>query len=471
MAFRSPASFRDPCGVIYTSNGTLLRQVNLVYKEDYEVLVSSGLYEKLVRKNYLIPHTEVDEAPFVAESAYKVIRPERIPFISYPYEWCFSQLKDAALLTLAIQKEALKAGMTLKDASAYNIQFHQGAPVLIDTLSFSKYIEGTPWVAYRQFCQHFLGPLALMSKKDVRLGKLLINHIDGIPLDLCSRLLAGTSRLNFGLLTHIHLHAKTQARYANTSRTEISGHPDRKLAVSKNGLLGLIDSLENTVKGLSFKVSGELWADYYSDTNYSSEAFDAKKTTVHELVRTLKPGTVLDLGANTGVFSQEAARMVDCLVISTDIDAEAVELNYQQVKKDGRKNILPLVLDLTNPSPSIGWDNLERDAFYLRAKADVVLALALVHHLAIANNVPLGDIARTMAVLGEHLILEFVPKEDSQVKRLLRSRDDIFDDYTLEGLIRAFEPLFKLEDQKPVAESQRTLLLFKRKTTGNTSRP
>jgi len=180
-------------------------------------------------------------------------------------------------------------------------------------------------------------------------------------------------------------------------------------------------------------------------------------------VHSLQANTVLDLGANPGIFSQEAAAVADCFVLSTDIDPEAVELNYQQVKKAQQKNILPLVLDLTNPSPAIGWDNRERDSFYARGKVDLVLALALVHHLAIANNVPLADIAKTMAELGGYLILEFVPKKDSQVKRLLRSRDDIFDQYTLQGCIDAFTQLYELRKKIPVRGSQRTILLFKRK--------
>ena len=465
MGARVSASFRDPSGFMYVQDGKLLRQVNTCYQADYEFLFSSGLYDKLTRMKYLVPHTEVAAVPLQSAFSFKVIAPEEIPFISYPYEWSFSQLKDAALATLAIQKEALQAGMVLKDASAYNIQFSQGAPILIDTLSFTKYVEGSPWIAYRQFCQHFLAPLALMSKTDLRLSKLLINHIDGIPLDLCSRLLPRATRLNFGLLTHIHVHAKAQGRYADTSEAGDTDQPDRKMTVSRNGMVGLIDSLAATIQNLSLKVSGKDWADYYSDTNYTDNAFNAKKAIVHDLVHTLQPIIVLDLGANTGVFSQEAATVPGCFVLSTDIDPEAVELNYLQVKKARQENILPLVLDLTNPSPAIGWGNCERDAFYSRMHADVVLALALVHHLAIANNVPLADIAKTMALLGENLILEFVPKEDSQVKRLLRSRDDIFDTYTLQGCIDAFSPLFELRAQIPVSGSQRTILVFKCKNT------
>jgi len=463
MNKRVAASFRDPSGFVFFHDETLFRQVNQVYQEDYDLLISSGLYDKLTKQKLLIPHQEVEIKPVVPELGYKVIQPARIDFISYPYEWSFSQLKDAALLTLLIQKMALEAGMILKDASVYNIQFHHGSPILIDTLSFAKYIEGSPWVAYRQFCQHFLAPLALMSKVDIRLSSLLINYIDGIPLDLCSRLLPRSSRWNLGLTTHIHMQAAAQKRYADASALKRAGKTDQQPRVSKLGLIGLIDSLESSVKKLDIKITGQDWVNYYSDNNYTKRAFAEKRKIVADAVRDLQPKLVLDLGANTGVFSREAAQQADCLVVSTDIDPEAVEINYLQMKKDRQTNLLPLVLDLTNPSPAIGWDNQERDSFYSRGKADLVMALALVHHLAIANNVPLGDIASTLATLGEHLLIEFVPKEDSQVKRLLRSRDDIFDQYSLNGLLEAFERYYKLDAQTPIPESERTMLLFKRK--------
>ncbi len=465
MNERVAASFRDPSGFIFLQGDTLYRQVNKVYQQDYDLLISSGLYDQLTKHNLLIPHQEVELSPLLPDLVYKILQPEAVEYISYPYEWSFSQLKDAALLTLRIQKTALEAGMVLKDASAYNIQFHSGRPILIDSLSFAKYEEGTPWIAYRQFCQHFLAPLALMSKVDVRMGSLLVNHIDGIPLDLCSRLLPRSIRLNFGLSTHIHMQAWAQKRYANASAPKEQGQAAQKPRVTKLGLIGLIDSLEGAINRLSLKITGKDWANYYSDTNYSEAAFDEKKKIVADTVQALQPKLVLDLGANTGIFSREAARQAGCLVVSADIDPEAVEISYQQLKKDQQANILPLLIDLNNPSPAIGWGNKERDSFFSRRQADLVMALALIHHLAIANNVPLGDIARSMANLGRFLLIEFVPKQDSQVQRLLRSRDDIFGEYTLSGLLEAFEPYFDLRKQYSIPESRRTIILFQRKST------
>ncbi|HYO67091.1 MAG TPA: hypothetical protein VEU33_13530, partial [Archangium sp.] len=209
------ASFRDPSGFVFRREGIVYRQVNDSYREDFALLQGSGLHAELVQAGQLIPHEEVDLGLAAAPGAHKVLRPRQLPFVSYPYEWSFSQLQDAALLTLDVQEKALARGLSLKDASAYNVQLVDGRPMLIDTLSFEKYEEGRPWVAYRQFCQHFLAPLALMSHTDVRLGQLLRLYIDGIPLDLASRLLPGRTRFSFALGMHVHAHARSQQKYAD----------------------------------------------------------------------------------------------------------------------------------------------------------------------------------------------------------------------------------------------------------------
>jgi hypothetical protein len=447
------ASFRDPSGFLFSRDGVLYRQVNRKYEQEYARLMESGLYDKLVKSGLLVPHVEVDHAPAEMDLAYKIIQPERVPFISYPYEWSFGQLKDAALATLSIQRRALKVGMSLKDASAYNIQLVRGNPTLIDTLSFELYKEGQPWVAYRQFCQHFLAPLALMSLRDVRLNQLLRVYIDGIPLDLASELLPGKTRLNFGLLTHIHLHAGAQKRY---SGAEVKS---RLATMSKQAMTGLIDSLDSTVRKLEWKPGGTEWGNYYDITNYSDAAFEHKKQLVREWSSKVKPSLVWDLGANTGVFSRIAGEG-GAFVVSSDIDPTAVEQNYRQMKQEKTEDLLPLLLDLTNPSPSLGWANEERDSFGGRGPADMVLALALIHHLAISNNVPLLQVADFFAKLGRWLIIEFVSKPDSQVQKLLISREDIFPNYTSEGFETAFQQRFKIVEAVNVRESERVLYLM-----------
>ena len=422
------------------------------------MLMGSGLYNSLAKKGWLVPHEETAEEPYQADTAYKVIQPQVVPFISYPYEWSFSQLRSAALRTLRIQKLALEHEMSLKDASAYNIQFFDWQPTLIDTLSFERYSEGEPWTAYRQFCQHFLAPLALMAYQDVRLRRLLRTFIDGLPLDLASKMLPVRTRFNVGLATHIHLHAASQKRYSNqvVDRESVRGK------MGKTALLGLVDSLASTVRKLQWKPAGTEWAEYYNQTNYIDQSMAHKTEMVRGFIERVNPPQVWDLGANTGRFSRLASQ-AGRFTVSFDIDPAAVELNYQACREGKEANLLPLVMDLTNPSPEIGWQNQERQSLVQRGPVEMVLALALIHHLAISNNVPLEQLADFFKSITQWLVLEFVPKSDSQVQRLLATRQDIFPDYSAKGLERSFEPYFKLHDRVNIDGSDRSLYLFEKR--------
>jgi len=448
-------SFRDPSGSIFMQDSIIYRQVNLIYKEHYNQFIASGLYQALVDYGAIIPHEEVSNEYAYSNDAYKILKPEKVPFISYPYEWCFSQLKDAALLTLFIQKTALKYDMSLKDASAYNIQFVNGSPIFIDTISFEKYREGYPWVAYRQFCQHFLSPLALMTYTDTRLNQLLRTNIDGIPLDLASLLLPLRTRLRFSLLMHLHMHARSQKRYAdklvNTQTAKMH----------RSSLINIINSLESAVKRLSWHPGGTEWADYYNESNYSTDSFQQKEQIVSEFLSIANPEAVWDLGANLGIFSRIAGN-IGIPTISFDIDPAAVEKNYLYSRKKGDKDILPLLLDLTNPSPGIGWAHDERMSLMERGPVDMLMALALIHHLAISNNLPLASIAKYFNRISNWLIIEFVPKSDSQVKKLLTTREDIFPDYTIDAFEKSFLKYFSIHSSKQIAGSERKLYLMKR---------
>lgn len=451
-------SFRDPNGFLFWKDGTLYRQVNTPYRAHYDHLMASGLYEHLVAADLLIPHAEVSAEHAAAEGAYKVIQPDPVPFVSYPYEWCFSQLKDAALATLEIQRQALDFGMTLKDSSAYNIQFVDGKPLLIDTLSFEIYHEGTIWVPYRQYCQHFLAPLALMSLRDVRLGQLLRLHIDGVPLDLAASLLPGRNRLRPGLLAHIYAHARSQKTFAGRKIDTQVARP----TMSRQSLLGLIESLRATTARLDWQPDQTVWADYYEGDSYEAGAFEHKQQLVTDFLAQAAPASLWDLGANTGVFSRIASAQ-GILTIAWDVDPGAVEQNYRQMKAAEGQNLLPLTLDLTNPSPAIGWANAERLALLERGTPDAALALALIHHLAIANNVPLGDIAGFLAQAARWLIIEFVPKSDPKVQTLLAAREDIFPDYTQAEFEAAFSAHFSITRSEAITHSERRLYLMEKK--------
>jgi len=454
-----PSSFRDPSGYLFHRGDQLYRQVNRRYKEDYDVLMDSGLYGELVAGGLLVPHEEVELDPLDPATVYKTIKPELVPFVSYPYEWCFSQLKDAALATLAIQKKALSHGMSLKDSSAYNIQFKDCRPLLIDTLSFERFVPGQPWIAYRQFCQHFLAPLALMSYRDPRVSQLLRANLDGIPLDLASGLMPTRSKFRFSLLSHIHLQARSLEKYEKKSaQIETVGR------FSENAFRGLIESLQGAVERLRLRGKKTEWADYYEETNYDKAAFDRKRELVRELIARADPLTVWDLGANMGLFSRIANEKAG-FTLSLDSDHSAVERNYLECREKGDKGMLPLLVDLTNPSPGIGWQNRERMSLSARGPADVALALALIHHLAISGNLPFGMISDYFSQICDTLIIEFVPKDDSQVQWLLSSREDIFDDYTPEEFEKQFSRHFDIAEGTAIESTKRTLYLMEKRAT------
>lgn len=449
-----PASFRDRSGFIFRDGeGRLCRQINSCYFDDYQALMESGLCSLLTEKQWLVAH---EEAPFAESDLSRVIYPAELPFISYPYEWSFSMLKDAALLTLKIQREALAHGMSLKDATSYNVQFRGSHAVFIDTLSFERYEEGKPWIAYGQFCQHFLAPLALMSYRDIRLNSLMASHLDGIPLDMAVSLLPWRAKLRPGLLLHLWLHSKAVRRHQATNGS--SSKPEKR-GPGKQSLLRIVESLEGAIQSLRWDPKGTEWIDYYSDCTYTEAMRDSKAQWLKAALEQVQPTTVWDLGANTGLYSR-IARDVGAIVLSLDIDPACVERNYLQAWAQKEERILPLCMDLTNPSAGRGWAHRERSSFTDRGPADAILALALIHHLALGNNLPLPMIAEWFASLGRHAVVEFVPKSDPQSQRLLQSREDIFSDYTAEAFEEAMSAHFRLVDQQEVPSSDRVLYLF-----------
>ncbi len=451
------SSFRDPSGFVFERDGILHRQVNPRYAPDYDHLVESGLYRELTERNLLIPHEEARGEPASRGEAHRILRPERVDFVSYPYEWSFSQLQDAALATLQVQQLALRFDMTLKDASAYNVQFHRGRPLWIDTLSFERYREGSPWVGYRQFCQHFLAPLALMAYRDVRLSSLLRVHLDGIPLDLARSLLPARAWLNVHLFLHIRMHAGYQQRYRSDTDAAAKVRP-----LSKSAHANLIRALESAVKRLRWRADGTEWADYAAGVSYAPASHEHKQRLVSQHLDTLAPGRVWDLGANTGEFSRIASER-GIQTISFDKDPACIDRSYRRARDTGESKLLPLVLDLTNPSPALGWAHAERASLADRASADALLALALVHHLAIGNNVPLPQVASFFADLAEGLIVEFVPKSDPRVQTMLATREDVFPDYSRNGFEAAFATRFTLEDATPLVGSERVVYRMRRR--------
>jgi hypothetical protein len=451
------SSFKDPNGSVIKLKGEVFRVIKTNYTKEYDHLMNSGLYEELVKNELITDHSEIDDAGIqktFGEEVHRIIKP-RLVTISYPGEWCFSQLKDAALCTLKIQLLALRFNMVLKDCSAYNIQFSNGKPLLIDTLSFRFYTPGEPWIAYRQFCEHFYGPLLLTAHTDARLSVLFNSFIDGMPLDLIRKLLPFRNTLSLGVFLHVVLHSRSKTKHKNTSIGK-----GTHSAFTIQYLTQLAENLIAHTEKVTWKQVTN-WSSYY-DKDVKDAYYKAKINLVSAFVRESNGKKVLDFGANDGSITRHlSAQGVD--LISTDYDHASVELNYLEVKKQGIKNVLPLVIDATNPTPAYGWANTERQSFSDRLNVDAVLALALIHHLVIFYNIPFSKAAEYFVSLADTLIIEFVPKSDPMVQVLLQAKEDVYPFYTQEAFETTFSQYFILKKQTPIPESQRILYLFQKK--------
>ena len=446
-----PSSFRDPSGFIFEASGRLYRQINKVYAEHYEHLMGSGLYNSLVNQHLLIDHAETPHPLSNSGEYYKTIAPAFIPFISYPYEWSFEQLKDAGLLTLSVMKACLNHGMILKDATPYNIQFTKGRPIHIDTLSFEKYDETKPWIAYRQFCETFLYPLLLSHYTGMPIHKLLAAYPEGIDAQVAAGLLPPRAKWNIGNWLHVFLPAKVKTQKQQS-----------QISFSKSKLLRIVDDLEGRVKWVKPNYhSRQKWNEYYEESILNKEYLQHKQQVIDSMLDKTQGSSACDLGCNRGVFSKILAKKFQ-LVIAVDDDESSIATLYQDVKESGQ-SILPLCIDLANPSGNGGFNNEERDSFSERLNADLVVALALVHHLAIQKNIPLQTIASFLACARRYLIVEFVPPSDEKVVQLATNKQLVLMRYREDLFLEALRVHFKLIDETIVQASERKIFLFEKK--------
>ena len=449
------ASFRDPSGHLFYDGETLKRRVLPIYFEQYIALKESGFYDTLSRKRLLIPHTQT------ASSDQEIIlTPEVIPFITNPYEWSFEQYKQAALLTLKIQKYSLTKGFSLKDASAYNVTMYEGAPIFIDTLSFDFYEKDTPWRAYQQFITHFFGPLVLAKYHGSDILKMMQTHIDGIPVKLVASLLPSKTKLSSTLYTNIHLLAKMEGKYKDDYKAEA-----KVAKLSLKAQNNILDSLYDYIKHLQSNEATE-WGNYYTKTNYDAAAFQAKKELIKSWVAPLQANRIIDVGGNDGTF----ARALDsnAHLIVTDIDGQAVAKNFVLAQQNKEKKMLAFVCDVLQPAPGIGFNNTERHSLVHRLQnyaPDVTMALALIHHITLSGNVPFEKSATFFASFSKHLIIEFPKREDSWVESLLvRKREFInhFDFYNESNFEVSFKKYFTLEKKESIPGTSRVLYFFKK---------
>ena len=450
-----PGSYRDRNGVVFYRNGEVFRGISAKALANWERLSTAAFFRELVARGSIVEtsRTSPELETQLGGDWAAILEHARIPFVSYPYEWTFGMLKDAALLHLDLLEAALGAGMILKDSSAYNVQWRGAQPVFVDIPSFEVLRRGEPWVGYRQFCELFLYPLMLQAYKGVEFRPWLRGNIDGIPSHALRPLLSTRDLVRPGVLMHVVAQNALQRRYAGSSRNVRSslaeaGFDERLIASN-------VASLKKIIGRLTGTGAKTPWADYARTHSYDDAEFQAKLGFVQDVAAQRHWRLVWDLGCNAGAFSRLAAEHAD-YVVAMDGDWMAVEQLYQgqQARADGQK-ILPLVVNLADPSPSQGWQGLERKSLPDRGRPDLTLCLALIHHIVIGANIPMRDFLGWLAGLDTALVIEFVGRDDEMVETLLRSKDDRYADYSLENFERQLAQHYAIQKKRSLKDGKR----------------
>lgn len=464
MASAAPAgvdsgSFRDRDGRIYRAGPRVLRGLSSGALADFEKLRSTKFYGRCLEQGRLVASELLAPAqvPLPEEEKSRwagFIEHPRIPVISYPYEWTFGMLKVAALLQLELVEAAIVEDMTLKDATPYNIQFAHGRPVFIDIASFETLQPGTPWVGYRQFCEMFLFPLMLQAYKDIPFQPMMRGSIDGVGVQTAARLFGLRDRFRAGVFSHVWLQSKLDRRYGGSGqdvRTDL-----KSAGFHKELILANVRKLRKLVTRLDWRGEGSEWGAYESFHNYSASDHALKESFIEDCVAASGADCVWDIGCNTGQFSKIAARHAG-QVVAMDLDHFAVERLYRELSAGGEENILTLVQNVADPSPNWGWRNSERSDLRSRAQPDLVLCLALVHHVVISANIPLDEFIDWLAELSDQLVIEYVSRRDDKVKTLLRNKKDKYSDYSRERLEQALGRHYGVRRQLELESGNRFL--------------
>jgi SAM-dependent methyltransferase len=457
---RDPASFRDPAGYVVRSGERILRIVTPVGIESWNRVVETGAVGALEDAGFMVKSQPQSTGAGIADAAL-VLEAERIPFISYPYEWSFGQLRAAALLTLDAHLLALDHNATFSDASAYNVQFVAGQPVLIDMLSVVPYSDGAYWDGYTQFCRHFLNPLLLTARCGVDYSIMLRSDLEGIDAETVDRLLGWRSKLAPSVFWHVHLAARFQRRARSQPPVVMSKTAARR-PLPRQALRGLLSNMRNLIAGLS--PSGHrqtIWGSYAEHNTYAVNEQEAKKRFLAEAVAKVKPAMALDLGCNTGEYSAVMAAAGAGYVVGLDNDPVAIDRAYAATVAQLR-NCLPLHTDLANPSPAQGWRGQERQRLEDRGKFGFVAALAVLHHLVIGRNVPLDDAIGWIMSLAPAGVIEWVEKSDQTVQLMLANRRDIFVGYTHEAFLEAVSRRAAIVRSEQISAGGRTLIAYQR---------
>jgi SAM-dependent methyltransferase len=462
-------SFRDPESRVFYAEGAVLRALSAEGLADFEALAGSQLFERAQADGRLVATERMDDADGLAAPLVKdraaVLRHERIPFVSYPYEWPFSMLRDAALLQLDLTLEALAEDLTLKDSSPYNVQFRGAQPVFVDVGSFERLRSGETWIGYRQFCMLFLYPLLLQAAKGVAYQPWLRGSIDGIPPGEMRHLASARDRFRRGFFTHVFLHARLERRYADRAgevRSEL-----KRAGVRKEVVVANVRKMRKLVERLSWNPPEGVWVAYGERNSYTDDDTRRKEEFVREVVASERFGVAWDIGANTGRYSRIAAEGAE-YVVAFDSDPGPVELFYRTLREEAANRILPLTMNVADPSPGLGWRGLERKPMAERGSPDLVLALAVLHHVAISANVPVREFVDWLAALGGSLVIEFPTRDDPMVKKLLAAkREGLHPDYELGYFERCLAAAFDVERREELGSGTRVLYFARPKGSGS----
>lgn len=461
-------SFRDPANRVFAIKDhdtgetvRILRGLDRTTLDHCRQLLQMPFFKRLLDEKRIVDTNfpkEADQAvmDIVGTGWQGIIEHEVIPFISYPYEWSFGMLRTAALLHLRILEDAMAERWMLKDATPFNVQFVGSQPIFIDVPSFVPWAEGEGWVAYRQFCSNFLIPLMIRAYTGIDHLPLMRSYIDGIPPPEASKYFSGVSRFRSGVMSHILFPAIVENRIAAKERDAAKATRRAGKIQSHSMVLGLVQSMTRLVRSLKIKLDHTDWSDYDRTHSYSAQEHISKKVFVEQVVAAVNKPFVWDIGCNTGTFSTVSSAHAS-LVIALDGDHNAIEKLYQQQKANKDSNMLPLVMNLANISPDQGWAGIERLAFDNRRKPDIVLALALVHHIRMSANIPLDMFFDWLKKLGCEVVVEFVDRHDEMVIKLLTNKGEQYTDYNRENFLAQIGQRFKIKQRELLKGGKREI--------------
>lgn len=444
-------SFKDYTARVFQQEGIYYRAITPEYQAEYEHLMTSGLYSELVQSKLLIPHQEVELS--TEQEAYKILYPQQIDFLSLPFEWCYAQWRKVLLAYLEINLIALKYGMILKDATPYNFCLQGGKALLFDTSSFAFFKEPDYWIAYRQYCEEMLGPFALMHYRGMRWGRLTLASHQGLPLDFISQNLPLKSYLNLSCLLHLHLHAKSYLK-PGAKKDKSQGFSQEKLIEVFLLIKGSIEKWDTYLQYTNY------WSEYYDIDIETEEYLQDKQETVKTYLQSCNVKSVLDLGANTGKFSELACNYAD-RVIALEFDKKCVDQIEKSIEETGNTKLHTLLGDLSQTSPDFGLSGKEHLSIFKRAKSDLVLVLALVHHLALSKLIPFELITDLVYEFSNrYILIEFIEKSDRKVSQLLQNNPRYYP--SKEEFEVIIQRKFTIIQQKTLDKSVRTLYLVEK---------